>query len=164
MCYLKFTIMPTKQELDNSARRIPTPCPLGYLTKDNRMVFHHYLDLDIAQSVWGIALGGVVYAKCHQENGPYAYARVCVEHALPNINLPKVSDLAWVSFRISLFDETVAILQQNGISAEKWRKGWYWCREKLDENQIHIFDFRTRSYSVMSSDNSNGYIRLAMDV
>lgn len=114
---------------------IKTPCPIVYRNSEYNYGGSHlyclpYLDLLRTDLVWGFEIADIKVCKTDAKPSGWVEAKIsrdslCSKNV--NMRLPDVAEMLIISHNIKKIDRVTALLNENGIKADKFTFGEYWC-------------------------------------
>jgi hypothetical protein len=115
---------------------IKTPCPIVYRKRENdysgsSLYCLPYLDLLRTDMVWGFEIAGAIkISKNESEPSGWEKAKInksalCSNNF--NVRLPDAIEMLIIGHNMQKIDKTVAILKENGVKADDFSFGKYWC-------------------------------------
>lgn len=126
-------------EDDNPANAVLMPLPVVYV-KDGRMEALSHLYLHRKDEIWGVLVDDLVVELIHRGDSSCVEAASIAEQN--EAYVPSLEEMRMLYDRKHKFDFAVAMLQENGVEAEKWKDGLY-C---LDVNESGCFNMETRFF------------------
>ena len=117
-----------------------------------------YVDLGLRNKIWGIAINGQVFKLVHEEDGSWYQAKKLGD-TLSRAKMPSTTVIDIASYYRREFNATIEQLQQLGIKAEPWRRGWYWTTED-DGEKATVMDMANGQIDFVEKKMRNGYVRL----
>ncbi len=159
----------TNKELPlKKADWIPTPMPVAYWGKDMQIIRLPFLDLSKKSYVLGVACGPICYQAKWLTDEVYRYGMISVANTLKELRgryypagknvigrifssegvyardfiIPTLDEMQRAYMHKDAMDDTLWILQANGIDADLWDDGDFICRDDNDTTHFHqVIDF-----------------------
>ena len=128
-----------KAKLNVPVTAVPTPCSIAYISEERKLEVLPYLDLKKIDKVWGIKIGDIVFEKDEDDPCPYSKAKLSRRlKQVKNVDkiLPYSQDYVCLKKYIDEFNETINILQLNGVSAAYLSSGDYWVADDEGESVL----------------------------
>jgi hypothetical protein len=133
--------------------QVKTPLEIAYRDDDGNFSYLPYLDIVRRSEVFGICLGDYVWKTSDEEDGDYL--RICdlsetyVSKRSKGISAPdeKVEPYAVAYMYMKLFGKTVDILNENGVSADRFKRGGYWICGSSQDGYAKAYDFVTGTFA-----------------
>ena len=118
------------------AKCIKTPFPIVYRKSPND--YGHgplyclpYLDLLRTDLVWGFEIAGAIkISKDEDKPSGWEHAKISKSALCSrnfNVRLPDAVEMLIIGHNMKKIDKTVAILKENGVRADDFSFGKYWC-------------------------------------
>lgn len=114
---------------------IKTPCPIVYRNSEYNYGGSHlyclpYLDLLRADLVWGFEIADIKICKTDAKPSGWTNAKIsrdslCSKNV--NMRLPDAAEMLIISHKMKKIDKVIALLKQNGVKADEFSFGKYWC-------------------------------------
>ncbi len=114
---------------------IKTPCPIVYRNSEYNYGGSHlyclpYLDLLRADLVWGFEIADIKICKDDAKPSGWTDAKIsrdslCSKNV--NMRLPDAAEMLIISHKMKKIDKVIALLKQNGVKADEFSFGKYWC-------------------------------------
>lgn len=114
---------------------IKTPCPIVYRNSEynyggSPLYCLPYLDLLRADLVWGFEIADIKICKDDAKPSGWTDAKIsrdslCSKNV--NMRLPDAAEMLIISHKMKKIDKVIALLKQNGVKADEFSFGKYWC-------------------------------------
>jgi hypothetical protein len=114
---------------------VKTPCPIVYRKSENDygngpLYSLPYLDLLRLDLVWGFEIADIKICKTDSKPSSWKDAKIsrdtlCSQNV--NIRLPDIIEMLIISHNLKKVDRVTALLNENGVKADKFTYGEYWC-------------------------------------
>lgn len=144
-----------------SVVKIDTPLPLAYLV-DRKIMVLPYFSIEMAENVLGIVLEDIIVGLKQTSDSLYRLNWIKDEYPIKD-KRPHLPSRENVEALIAIeddFNETIDILQKNGIDADFFDEdGGYWLEERYSSSEGFVYNIKDRLLFVESKD-CNYYIRL----
>lgn len=114
---------------------IKTPCPIVYRDSEynyggSPLYCLPYLDLLRIDLVWGFEIADIKICKDDAKPSGWTDAKIsrdslCSKNV--NMRLPDATEMLIISHKMKKIDKVIALLKQNGVKADEFSFGKYWC-------------------------------------